>query len=220
MACGAGWRVRTTFLGAVRSPWGLSLSRLVGFGTWLPPTYVGARDHRPTAVSAPRFIFHRFSDRRYRPCPRPIPPIRRRPCAARLSPGEADWRPPPAPPSAAASPMRVCASRASGAPRRLRLSCASRRAGHARTLDGARRGRIRDRAPGRRRPGVAAHFSLVAARRSDPLRRDVDRRAARSGARGRSGSPVRAARLLRPARPSHRLRRRLLRPDASPACAR
>src|SRR5580693_4542155 len=54
--CGAGWRVRTTFLGAVRSPWGLSLSRLVGFGIWLPPTYVGARDHRPTTVSAPRFM--------------------------------------------------------------------------------------------------------------------------------------------------------------------
>jgi len=29
----------------------------VGFGIWLPPTYVGARDHRPTTVSAPRFIF-------------------------------------------------------------------------------------------------------------------------------------------------------------------
>src|SRR5208282_5716953 len=57
---GAGWRVRTTFLGAVRSPWGLSLSRLVGFGIWLPPTYVGARDHRPTAVSAPRSILHGF----------------------------------------------------------------------------------------------------------------------------------------------------------------
>ena len=53
---GAVWRVRTTFLGAVRSLWGLSLSRLVGFGKWLPPTYVGARDHRPTAVSAPRFM--------------------------------------------------------------------------------------------------------------------------------------------------------------------
>ncbi len=58
--CGAGWRVRTIFLGAVRSLWGLSLSRPVGFGIWLPPTYVGARDHRPTAVSAPRFIFTAF----------------------------------------------------------------------------------------------------------------------------------------------------------------
>ena len=58
--CGAGWRVRTIFLGAVRSLWGLSLSRLVGFGIWLPPTYVGARDHRPTAVSAPRFILDVF----------------------------------------------------------------------------------------------------------------------------------------------------------------
>src|ERR1700734_273283 len=61
-ACGAGWPVRTTFLGAVRSLWGLSLSRLVGFGIWLPPTYVGARDHRPTAVSAPRFMLDGFSD--------------------------------------------------------------------------------------------------------------------------------------------------------------
>jgi 5-formyltetrahydrofolate cyclo-ligase len=59
-ACGAGWRVRTTFLGAVRSPWGLSLSSPVGLGTWLPPTYVGARDHRPTAVSAPRSLLHRL----------------------------------------------------------------------------------------------------------------------------------------------------------------
>src|ERR1700750_776147 len=58
--CGAGWRVRTIFLGAVRSLWGLSLSRLVGFGIWLPPTHVGARDHRPTAVSAPRFMFDVF----------------------------------------------------------------------------------------------------------------------------------------------------------------
>jgi hypothetical protein len=59
-ACGAGWRVRTTFLGAVLSLWGLSLSRLVGFGIWLPPTYVGARDHRLTAVSAPRFMLDAF----------------------------------------------------------------------------------------------------------------------------------------------------------------
>src|ERR1700722_9247167 len=58
--CGAGWRVRTTFLGAVRSLWGLSLSRLVGFGIWFPPTYVGARDQRPTAVSAPRSIVDVF----------------------------------------------------------------------------------------------------------------------------------------------------------------
>ena len=29
----------------------------MGFGTRRPPTYVGARDHRPTTVSAPRFIF-------------------------------------------------------------------------------------------------------------------------------------------------------------------
>ena len=28
----------------------------MGFGTRRPPTYVGARDHRPTAVSAPRFF--------------------------------------------------------------------------------------------------------------------------------------------------------------------
>src|ERR1700735_1959660 len=55
-SCGAGWRVRTIFLGAVRSPWGLSLSRLVGFGIWLPPTHVGARDNRPTAVSAPAVL--------------------------------------------------------------------------------------------------------------------------------------------------------------------
>ena len=53
---GAGWRVRTTFLGAVRSLWELSLPLPVGFGTRRPPTYVGARDHRPTAVSAPRLI--------------------------------------------------------------------------------------------------------------------------------------------------------------------
>src|SRR5208283_5356430 len=42
------------FLGAVRSPWELSLPLPVGFGTRRPPTYVGARDHRPTACSAPR----------------------------------------------------------------------------------------------------------------------------------------------------------------------
>ena len=52
--CGAGWRVRTTFLGAVRSLWELSLPSPVGFGTRRPPTYVGARDQRPTAFSAPR----------------------------------------------------------------------------------------------------------------------------------------------------------------------
>ena len=43
------------FLGAVRSQWELSLSLPVGLGTRRPPTYVGARDHRPTAFSAPRF---------------------------------------------------------------------------------------------------------------------------------------------------------------------
>ena len=42
------------FLGAVRSLWELSLPLPVGFGTRRPPTYVGARDHRPTAFSAPR----------------------------------------------------------------------------------------------------------------------------------------------------------------------
>ena len=76
--CGAGWRVRTTFLGAVRSPWGLSLSRLVGFGIWLPPTYVGARDHRPTAVSAPRFSFMLFRIGDIALCPRATPIRRRR----------------------------------------------------------------------------------------------------------------------------------------------
>lgn len=48
---GAFW---TIFLGAVRSLWELSLPLPVGVGTRRPPTYVGARDHRPTAVSAPR----------------------------------------------------------------------------------------------------------------------------------------------------------------------
>src|SRR5277367_4722525 len=43
------------FLGAVRSPWELSLSLPVGLGTRRPPTHVGARDHSPTACSAPRF---------------------------------------------------------------------------------------------------------------------------------------------------------------------
>lgn len=32
----------------------------MGFGTRRPPTYVGARDHRPTTVSAPRFTLDGF----------------------------------------------------------------------------------------------------------------------------------------------------------------
>ena len=57
MSVSRSWVARQdTFLGAVRSPWVLSLPLPVGFGTWRPPTYVGARDHRPTASSAPRSL--------------------------------------------------------------------------------------------------------------------------------------------------------------------
>jgi hypothetical protein len=59
-ACGAGWRVRTTFLGAVRSLWGAVPVEARGL-RHMAPTYLGARDHRPTAVSAPRFMLDAFS---------------------------------------------------------------------------------------------------------------------------------------------------------------
>src|SRR5580692_3023795 len=57
MRRGAVGRVRTLFPGAIRSQRELSLALSVDLVTRRPPTYVGARDHRPTAFAAPRFIF-------------------------------------------------------------------------------------------------------------------------------------------------------------------
>src|SRR5580704_10423794 len=122
--CGAGWRVRTTFLGAVRSPWGPSLSRLVGFGIWLPPTYVGARDHRPTAVSAPRSICRfRIGDKALDPDRRRSeggPPPRRSRKAKRVGPGRPP-RPQPSPRRGGPAPRAPL-----GPSRRIRLSSAAR----------------------------------------------------------------------------------------------
>ena len=213
--CGAGWRVRTTFLGAVRSPWELSLSSPVGLGTRRPPTYVGARDHRPTAVSAPRSRLHRLSsgDIAIAPDPRrseggPAPrgaraPRRgwRRRRRAAFSRRLADeglrlarlWRPETV---SAFHPVR-------DEPDTLEL------------LRGARRGGLRDRASGRHRPAGRRWSSAAGGRAIRPVAGPM--RFAEpldDGARGRSRSAVRAARLLRPARPSHRLRRRPLRPHA------
>ena len=47
--------------GAIRSQRELSLALSVDSVTRRPPTYVGARDHRPTAFAAPRFFV--FKDR-------------------------------------------------------------------------------------------------------------------------------------------------------------
>ena len=51
---------------------------------------------------------------------------------------------------------------------RVRVSSAPRRAGHARAFASARRRGLRDRAPGRCRPGIGAHFSSLAAGRPHP----------------------------------------------------
>src|SRR3984957_17261279 len=213
--CGAGWRVRTTFLGAVRSPWGLSLSRLVGFGIWFPPTHVGARDHRPTAVSAPRLVrlmtlfgsaaALELERRRAEGAPasrRPRPAGSNRACRSRR------FQPPPRRGGTAAR-ASLASSHCFG------LLSIARRAGHAPAFDRACR-RIRDRLAGGQSAGIAASLSPLAAGGADARRSDVNPRAVRGSARRSSGSVVRATRLLRPGRPPHRLRRRLLRPEPGP----
>jgi hypothetical protein len=178
---GAGWRVRTTFLGAVRSLWGLSLSRLVGFGIWLPPTYVGARDHRPTAVSAPRFMLDGFSDwrrleldqRRSEGGSAP-----RRSCPASSGRTRRDPRSQEPPIPGGTGPRAPLAS-----VHCFGLSSAARRAGYAPAFDHACRRRIRDRPAGSRWPGIAANLSPLATRGTYSRRRNVDSRTPRGGAR-------------------------------------
>src|SRR3954452_25580526 len=53
---GAAGCVRDTFPGALRSRRELSLAGTLVPGIWRPPTYVGSRDHAPTAYAAPHFL--------------------------------------------------------------------------------------------------------------------------------------------------------------------
>src|SRR5437763_12949926 len=53
---GAAGCVRDTFPGALRSRRELSLARALVPVIWRPPTYVGSRDHAPTAYEAPHFL--------------------------------------------------------------------------------------------------------------------------------------------------------------------
>src|SRR5437016_9042685 len=53
---GAAGCVRDTFPGALRSRRELSLAGTLVSVIWRPPTYVGSRDHAPTAYAAPRFL--------------------------------------------------------------------------------------------------------------------------------------------------------------------
>ena len=48
--------VRDTFPGALRSRRELSLAGTLVSVIWRPPTYVGSRDHAPTAIAAPHFL--------------------------------------------------------------------------------------------------------------------------------------------------------------------
>src|SRR5580658_10342170 len=76
MRRGAVGRVRTLFPGAIRSQRELSLALSVDLVIWRPPTYVGTRDHRPTAFAAPRFSYRidfKNADRHRRPQGRPAP---------------------------------------------------------------------------------------------------------------------------------------------------
>ena len=74
-----------------------------------------------------------------------------------------------------ASPRRACAWRASGGPAIVSAFHPLRdEPDTLPLLDRARRRGIRDRAAGRRRPGIAAHLSPLAAGRADPRGRDVD----------------------------------------------
>src|SRR5258708_29411457 len=52
---GAAGCVRDTFPGALRSRRELSLAGALVPVIWRPPTYVGSRDHAPTAIAAPHF---------------------------------------------------------------------------------------------------------------------------------------------------------------------
>src|SRR4051812_4458984 len=54
--CGAVRCVRVTFPGALRSRRELSLAGTLVPVIWRPPTYVGSRDHAPTAYAAPHFL--------------------------------------------------------------------------------------------------------------------------------------------------------------------
>src|SRR3954454_4859480 len=53
---GAAGCVRDTFPGALRSRRELSLAGALVPVIWRPPTYVGSRDHAPTAYAAPHFL--------------------------------------------------------------------------------------------------------------------------------------------------------------------
>src|SRR3979409_30114 len=53
---GAAAVVRATFPGALRSRRELSLAGTLVPVIWRPPTYVGSRDHAPTAFAAPHFL--------------------------------------------------------------------------------------------------------------------------------------------------------------------
>src|SRR4249919_2324905 len=56
---GAAGCVRDTFPGALRSRRELSLAGALVTDIWRPPTYVGSRDHAPTAYAAPHFTCFR-----------------------------------------------------------------------------------------------------------------------------------------------------------------
>ena len=117
----------------------------------------------------------------------------------------------------AARPRRPRVGAALAAARRRRLLADPRRA---RRRAAARRpagARLRHRAAGRFRPLDAARLPPVARRRTAGPRRVGRARTRRGGAPGRTRPAVRAARRLRSARPSHRLRRRPLRSGAEAA---
>jgi len=145
-------------------PTGLSLSRLVGFGTRFPPTHVGARDHRPTPSRLRALYFLRpffgsatnldLEQGRSEGAPAPR---RSRPARQNRARRSRRFQP-------SSGRRRFCASRVSGVPGASRsfTPCAMSRTRSCLWLALADEG-FATALPVRRWPGIGARFSPLAA---------------------------------------------------------